>query len=213
MTSAKKDGAVDRSCIDDALSGDARAIEDLVSLLVPVILKRVARAVMKRWQLRKRDTRQEVQDLTQDVFVALRASDGALLRKWDPSLGRSLQNYVGWSAEQLVAARMRRQSWSQESLAEDPDHEPARGPAMPEQDQMLTRDLLVRLHAWLRQNLSARGLEMFDRLFVREESVDQICEQMGLKPDDVYQWRHQLRSTAKRGLATLFTERDLRSEA
>jgi transposase-like protein len=45
----------------------------------------------------------------------------------------------------------------------------------------------------LRQQLSKQGLEMFYRLFLWEESVEEICARTGQTATTVYQWRSRLK--------------------
>lgn len=177
--------------------------------LLPVIQQRVARVVLRKASLRGRDVRQEVRDLTHDVFVSVLADGGAILLRWDPALGRSLANYVGWHAERFAASRLRVKSATQESLAVGSECESADEVSVrttPFEQALVSRDLLVRLLAWLERSLTPRGREMFERLFVREESVQEICESLSLKPEAVYQWRRTLTMAAERGLAALQAE-------
>ena len=64
--------------VRDALSGDRKALRELVDALTPVIQARVVRALLRRrGQAAGRDIRQEVEDMTQDVFSALFAHEKA----------------------------------------------------------------------------------------------------------------------------------------
>src|SRR5262245_1194983 len=88
----------DRARIEAALAGDEGAVRQLVDELGPVIQARVARALLRRAS--GRSVRQEVEDLTQEVFASLFEDDGRILRAWDETRGLSLKNFVG-----LVAGR------------------------------------------------------------------------------------------------------------
>ena len=108
-----------------ALSGDPAALTRLVALLTPVIQARVARTLLaRRFRLAAgRDVRQEVEDLSQEVFLALFARGGRVLRAWEPERGLSLENFVGLVAERQVLSFLRssrRNPWPEETaFAED----------------------------------------------------------------------------------------------
>ena len=51
--------------------------------------------------------RQEVEDMTQDVFAMLFAHDGKVLRSWDEERGMGIVGFVGLVAERHVASMMR----------------------------------------------------------------------------------------------------------
>src|SRR5262245_51304251 len=110
--------AVTPEQVNAALGGDKGAIRALVAALSPVIQARVARALLRRRAASKaRDIRQEVEDLTQEVFVALFADGGRTLREWSPSRGLSLLNFAGLVAEREVASIMRsgrRSPWTED---------------------------------------------------------------------------------------------------
>ena len=93
------------SLIRRALDGDQTALTELVAMLTPVIHAGVARTLLARRSLLAggRDLRQEVEDLSQDVFLALFARDGRVLRSWQPELGLSLANFVELVAQRLLA--------------------------------------------------------------------------------------------------------------
>ena len=111
--------------VEQALAGDPAALNRLVAVLTPVIQARVAWTLLaRRFRLAgSRDVRQEVEDLCQDVFLALFARDCRVLRAWKPERGLSLENFVGLVAkcEVLSFLRSPRRNPRQEdtSLAED----------------------------------------------------------------------------------------------
>src|SRR6185503_6782407 len=82
-------------------SRDGLALERLVQLLTPVIQARVARTLYRRRWGRGGgyNVRQDVEDLTQDVFLKLFANDGRVLRSWRQERGLSLENFIGLVAE------------------------------------------------------------------------------------------------------------------
>src|SRR5215831_17740303 len=113
--------------VREALTGDQAALTRLVALLTPVIQARVARTLLAhRPRLGGgRDVRQEVEDLTQEVFLSLFVKDGQVLRSWEAGRGLSLQNFVGLVSERQVVSLLRsgkRNPWKEEpSPAEELD--------------------------------------------------------------------------------------------
>jgi RNA polymerase sigma-70 factor (ECF subfamily) len=184
----------ERALLDEALSGDAAATRRLVGLLVPVVQARVARILVRRRGGSGRDVRQEVEDLAQEVFVALFAESGKVLRAWDPVRGLSLASFCGLIAERETASILRsgrRSPWTEaateldeleKELAEVPDVEV----------RVSSRQQLARLIDRLREALSPRGLELFHRLVIEEESVESVCASTGMTADAVYAWKSRI---------------------
>lgn len=184
----------ERALLDSALRGDAAATRRLVGLLVPVVQARVARILVRRRGGSGRDVRQEVADLAQEVFAALFAEDGKVLRAWDASRGLSLESFCGLVAEREAASILRsgrRSPWTEaateldeleKGLADVPDVERA----------VSSRQQLARLVDRLREALSPRGLELFQRLVIEEESVESVCASTGMTADAVYAWKSRI---------------------
>src|ERR1700710_2002550 len=115
--------------VRQALTGDQTALTRLVALLTPVIQGRVARTLLaRRYRLAGgRDVRQEVEDLSQDVFLALFSRDGYVLRTWQAERGLSLENFVGLIAERQVLSFLRsgrRNPWKEEPLLASDELDP-----------------------------------------------------------------------------------------
>jgi RNA polymerase sigma-70 factor, ECF subfamily len=194
------------SLVREALAGDQTALTRLVARLTPVIQARVARTLLaRRWHLGSdRNVRQEVEDLTQDVFLSLFARDGRVLRSWEAGRGLSLENFVGLVSERQVVSFLRsgkRNPWKEEpSPVEDLDV-PAldRGP----EEVTASREQLRLLLERLRGKLSPLGRHLFELLFVQELSLTEIMASSGLSADAVYAWRSRLRRLAREILAEL----------
>ncbi len=92
-----------------ALTGDQTALSRLAAMLTPVINARVARTLLARRSLLagSLDLRQEVEDQTQEVFLALFSRDAHILRSWQPERGLSLERFVGLVAERQVLSFLR----------------------------------------------------------------------------------------------------------
>jgi RNA polymerase sigma-70 factor (ECF subfamily) len=183
----------DQERVRCALEGDTAAVHWLIALLSPVIQARVARALLRR-AFGGRSTRQEVEDMTQEVFVALFVDGGKVLRSWEPGRGMSLTSFVGLVAERQVAAILRsgrRSPWTEDpTLGEELEcrSDDAVGPEARMASQQLVDAVLDRL----RTTLSPKALDLWERLYVREESVETVCAATGMSHDALYAWRSRL---------------------
>lgn len=184
----------DTELVRRALSGDPAATRRLVVAVLPVVQARVTRVLARRRNKSGRDVRQEVEDLAQEVFAALFDEDGRALRAWDASRGLSLANFCGLVAEREAASILRsgrRSPWSADPTDTD-DLERDLAPEPDFEARLATREQLEQLVDRVREALSPRGLEMFERLVVREESVEAVCAATKMSPDAVYAWRSRI---------------------
>src|SRR5207253_11410064 len=100
------------------------AVRELIAAVAPVVQARVARAALRRRSTREqgRDVREEVRDLSQEIFAALFDDDARALRAWRPTGGLSLANYVGLIVEHQVANIFRsgkRRPWSDAPMVDE----------------------------------------------------------------------------------------------
>jgi DNA-directed RNA polymerase specialized sigma24 family protein len=178
-----------RELISKALSREPAAVRALIDQLSPVIERGVAAALWRRAP--GRDIRTEVQDMTQDVFLSLFAGDGKALRAWDPERGMSLASFVGLLARHQVSSILR--TGRTQPFRDEPT-EAATLEALPDvgpaPDAVVgSREQVARLLERVRARLSPRGIELFQRLVVDEESLESLSETTGLSRDALYQWR------------------------
>lgn len=172
---------------------------------MPVVQVRVARILVRRRGASGRDVRQEVADLAQDVFLALFADDGRVLRAWDPARGLSLASWCGLVAERETASILRsgrRSPWT-EAATELDELEEALGGVQDIEVQVSSREQLGRLVDRLREALSPRGLELFHRLIVEEETVESVCLSTGMSSDAVYAWKSRIAKVVRKLAADL----------
>ncbi|MFL6203532.1 MAG: RNA polymerase sigma factor [Thermoanaerobaculia bacterium] len=191
--------------VQRALGGDQTALTRLVDRLTPVIQARVVRTLLAhRSRLGSgRDVRQEVEDLSQEVFLSLFVKEAHVLRSWQSERGLSLENFVGLVAERQVISilRGRRNPWKDDpSPAEELD---VRAPESSPEDDLATREQLSLLLERLREELSPLGYQIFVLLFVQEMSVLETMAATGLSAVAVYKWRSRLRRLAPQLLADL----------
>ncbi len=184
----------ERALLDGTLAGQAGATRELVRILAPVVQARVARVLVRRRGASGRDVRQHVEDLAQEVFEALFADGARALRAWDPARGLSLVSFCGLVAEREAASILRsgrRSPWTEtatelEELERSLDH------VVPAEALVANRERLAIVVERLREALSPRGLELFQRLVVDEEPVAAVCAATGMSADAVYAWKSRI---------------------
>lgn len=195
------DGEAIEHLIRPALAGEEPALTRLVQGLTPVIQSRVARSLLLRrtGTAAGRDVRQEVEDLTQEIFLVLFADGGKVLRSWQPDRGLSLLNFVGLVAERQTASILRsgrRSPWKEDpTLVEDLDQV---APDSDPEEIVASREQLRHLLHRLTEELTPLGRQLFDLLFLRELPFEEVTRQTGMSPDAVYAWRSRLRRLARR---------------
>ncbi len=189
-----------------ALLGDETALTRLVRRLTPVVQARVARKLLlcRDRSGGSRDVRQEVEDLTQEIFLILFADDGRVLAGWDPARGLSLANFVGLVAERQTVSILRsgrRSPWRDDPTLSD-ELERIASPVETE-TTAASREVLAQLFDRLTEVLSPLGRQLFDLLLVEETPVAEATLRTGLSADAVYAWRSRLRKLARNLLAEL----------
>lgn len=190
-----------------ALAGDRAAAERLVQALKPVIQRSVAHSLLlwHRGAAAGRSIRQEVEDLTQEILLQLFADDGKVLRRWHPAKGLSLERFVGLVAQRQTSAVLRadkRSPWKEiPTLPEELDQAISPEAAASSREQLEL--LLARLKKDLEKDLSPLGWHLFDLLFLRELSIEEVVEQTGLSSDAVYRWRSRLSHRVQRWRAEM----------
>jgi DNA-directed RNA polymerase specialized sigma24 family protein len=192
--------------VREALAGDRDALARLVAALTPVIQARVARTLLARRSLlgTDRNVRQEVEDLSQEIFLSLFARSGRVLDRWEAERGLTLENFVGLVSERHVVSVLRsgkRNPWKEEPLPiEDLGRAaPDRGP----EEVTASREQLRLLLERLREKLSPLGRHLFELLFVQQLSPQETMQASGLSADAVYAWRSRLRRLAQELMADL----------
>lgn len=192
--------------VERALSGDRMAARALISALTPYVQSRVNAALTRRAAASGgRVVRQEVLDLTQEVFVALFEKDGKALRAWDPDRGASLTTWVSRVAERRVASIMRsakRSPWTETPL-ESAALERTAGQTASAHARVSSRDQLARVLDALRAELSPLGYDLFVELVVEQRPVDEICAARDMTRNAIYVWRNRLKKAAREALARL----------
>jgi RNA polymerase sigma-70 factor (ECF subfamily) len=172
---------------------------------MPVIQARVARSLLKQARTNGGSIQQEVADFTQEVFVQLFTDGGRVLLAWDPERGMSLTSFVSLISQRHICSLLRTPKNPWRFAAREPsafEATAAEDGASPERVAASREELQLLLDA-LRRRLSPLGLEMFYRLYVHKESVEDIRNATGMSAESVYQWRRRLADAAQQTLQTL----------
>jgi RNA polymerase sigma-70 factor, ECF subfamily len=202
------EGSSRQMLVSQALSGQEQALWCLVDLLTPVIQARVARVLLAyRPPDENYTVRQQVEDLSQDVFLLLFNDDARVLRSWQPEQGLSLENFVGLVARRQALSYLRsgkRNPWREDPTLNGESGEPAVD-SDPE-ERTASREALRLLLRRLQEELSPLGWHLFQLLLVQERSVEEVEQQTGMSPDALYAWRSRLRRVARRLLGEVLSE-------
>ncbi|MEP6655327.1 MAG: sigma-70 family RNA polymerase sigma factor [Myxococcales bacterium] len=186
-----------QTLIEQGLAGDATCLRSLVDRLSPLIARRVAATL---WRVKtNRNVRQDAADMIQDVFLALFQNDGKALRAWDPERGMSLDSFIGLLTQHQVISILRSRvttPWREELADMEEIQDIDTSPVTPEA-LFSSRENLSTLLERVRETLSPRGLELFQRMFVDEESIEHLGTATGMTPDALYQWRSRLHRTIR----------------
>jgi DNA-directed RNA polymerase specialized sigma24 family protein len=183
--------------IQRALAGDPASVRLLVDRLSPIIAKRVAATLWRRTG--HRQVAQDAADMVQDVFLSLFQSDGKALRAWDPARGMPFESFVGLLAQHQVISILRSgrtTPWREEPT--DMEHLERVGmtSATPEAIISSREDLRTLLDR-LRERLSPRGLELFQRIVIDEEDAESLLATTGMTREALYQWKSRLHRTIR----------------
>jgi DNA-directed RNA polymerase specialized sigma24 family protein len=186
----------DLELVRAAVAREPESVRELVRRLTPEVQNAVAGVLLRG---RGASVRREVEDLTQEVFLALFDKQGAALVRWDPEAGMSLNGFVRLAARRLTLSivRSRVRNPFQHRLQDPADFDRAAAPDAAVEATLTSRQALLRLLDGMRSRLSPQGLEMFCRLFAWEQSVELVCQETGLGVEAVYQWRSRLKKLVR----------------
>lgn len=189
---------VELSLLEAALGGNRRSLRELVDEMAPVVRARAARVLAKHPAT---NTRSELEDLCQEIFVGLFTKDAQTLRSWDPEKGLSFLNFVGLVAERRALTIRAKRDYLNNASSEDPQSAGVGAFAL--EEPVVSRQLLGRLLEDLEATLSPKGYEMFLRLYVNEENPSEIGRRLGLSQNAIHKWRSRLGSVARQALTEL----------
>jgi RNA polymerase sigma factor (sigma-70 family) len=186
---------------------DERATNRLMTSLRPAIQSEIGYALISAATGSKRDARQEIQDLVQEVFITLLKDDAKTLRSWDPTLGRSLEGFVRLVARRYVVGVLRsgvRNPFACTTLSHEVIEARPDGASHIDQ-KVADRDDLDKLLVKLEQRLTPRSLQLFHLLYVEQRSINEVCELTRTTPAAIYMWKtrfkkelHELQAEGER---------------
>ncbi len=189
-----------------ALAGEEDALNRLVERLTPVIQSRVASALLRGSA--SGGLRPQVEDMVQEVFIALFDKGGATLRNWDPERGTSLESFVAVVAERRTISFLRsgrKNPWKEEATL--PEELDGLGSDAGSERLTASRELLGEILRRLEAELSPQGWQVFRLLFIEQLSVAEIRRRVDLSADAIYAWRSRLRRLARRLRQEIESER------
>ena len=196
--------------VQAAMSGDKTALSWMLDELTPVVQSRAARALLRyNAKSNKRSIQQEVEDLTQEIFLWLFENDSRILRSWLPEQGVPLSGFVGFIAHRKAMGIMRSQKrspWTEEpTLAEELEHRKTPNQdtnfsyaqlsstsSEDPEDKIASRQMLQLVIDELNDSLSPLGRFLFSLLYVEQRSVDEVGLQLGMTKNALYAWRSRL---------------------
>jgi RNA polymerase sigma-70 factor (ECF subfamily) len=191
------------SLLPKTLARDPDAARAFVARVLPLIHSRVARLLAR--DARARRARSEVEDLTQDVLVALLDNDARALRAWDPARGRSLSSFIVLLTDHAAWSILRdpkRTPWREEP-SDDETIEAAAPEAGEPEAAAASREMLFAVSQRLRAEVSPRGIELFTMLVVEGRSIEEVCAAFAMTRDAVYAWRYRFSKLSARILGEL----------
>lgn len=202
--------AEEAALLSAGLVGDASALRRLVVWLTPVIQVRCARALVGTAGAARRDLREEVEDMAQEVFTTLFEHDARVLRAWDPSRGLTLRGFVGLVARRKVngiLAVRKRNPWYEEPM-EAEAVERALADVAETERRLASHQVLQVALARTDEGLSERGRELLSWLIRDGLTVEEIKERSGLNEAAIYQWRSRLTKAVRGHVEALLAEGD-----
>lgn len=206
--SAVEEPLDDERLVLEALAGRPLARRQLAARLLGPIQHEVVAVLRRAAAARGRDPRQEAQELTQDVLVALLERDGQELRRWDPQRGRSLESFVRLVARRRVArilGQQRGNPWASDPVdpqTTDADEEGAADLL----HHLEERSMLGRVLDHLYAEMGARDVELFHSLFVDERAPQEVADALGMTRGAVNAWCYRVRKLARKLAASLLDD-------
>jgi RNA polymerase sigma-70 factor (ECF subfamily) len=186
-------GPNQRRLVERVLEGDARATEELVTALLPIIQRRVAWVLSRRGRARREDAL----DYAQEALMRLLENDARVLRTWEPDRGASLETFAGLVAERHVLSALRsgrKSAWREDPLL-DAKAETLANESDLEQ-LVWSRDLLERLLDRLEEELTPRSRQLFTALFVEELTIEEAAARFNMSSNALYSWQSRFRTRA-----------------
>lgn len=176
---------MDDKDLRDAIAGDQRALRVFVQEYGPLLRAMIRQMVVGAWLERE-------EDLLQELLLALFADGARVLRKWDPTKGRSLKSFIWLFGRHRTIDWLRRQRRTQRE-------QPMEDRALTQKVHDATEDepeapywLDPLLNAF-RSEFSKEDQRLVEMLFLEERSVREVATTLEMSEDAVYQRRHRIK--------------------
>lgn len=194
-TSTSRASVDEAALLGRALLGHIEAIEALVVHLMPTIRCNVARTLLASASRdRQQDVAQEVDDLAQDVLIALFERDARVLRAWKSVDGASLRSFVASISRRKTGATLRVKKRNPYELVPTTSRDLDR---VQSQDSVEDRLAAKQLHERALQTVldaqSAKGRQIATWVLVDDHDPKALAELAGISPSAAYQWRSRLK--------------------
>ena len=187
----------DEQLVAFALGGDRDARRRLAARLIDPIHREVGLCLLRRAAVARRDPRQDVADLVQDVLVSLFDRDAQELRRWEPERGRSLASFVRLVARRRVArilGQRRGNPWFVPPVdLQNVDLDDQAAVAQRLEDRGQLDAVLAALH----ERMNPRDHELFDLLYAQELEPDEVAKRMQMTRGAVNAWSYRMRKLAR----------------
>lgn len=197
--------------LDQAVPGSPSgpSVRELVETLAPVVHARVAAVFVRHASKRPGgDLRQDIEDQVQSTFVLLFDRQGHVLRAWDETKGLSLANWVGRLARLRAMDAVRtgmRGPWHHDATEHSFFEARTAAGATPE-NLRWTKELWRETQRRILARESSDGQQMFELLFVRDLSTQEISTITSKSDAAIFKWRSRLRKSIKQELDGLLSE-------
>lgn len=186
-------GPAMRRLVDRVLEGDARATEELVLILLPVLQRRAL------WVLSRngRGRREDALDYAQEALMRLLEQDCRVLRTWEPERGASLETFAALVAERHILSSLksgRKSGWREDPLL---DAKAERLTTEADLERTVwSRELLERLLDRFDEEMTPRSRLLFRALFIDELSIEEVAEKFEMSTNALYSWQSRFRARA-----------------
>lgn len=186
-----------KTLVDRVLSGERAAVAEFVSAVTPILRRSLGSYLLRqRGRAAGRDVRQEIDDLVQQVYLALFDHEGRALRAWRPDGGRSLEVFLARFGVFQASSILRTGKLSPWTESPTESQDLLELDALQALDPLAGLDerrLVSRLRQRLEAELSAADLQLFQALYVEDREVDAICQELGINEPALYQRKRRLR--------------------
>ena len=191
------------AALSKAGAGRRAAILALLQYLEPVIRVRANRLLESKHGAAGL-TRDQVDDLVQEVWAYLFADNARVLRSWDPKKGRNLRSFVAMVATRccIDLLRGRRLNPYREVVTDHSEIERDAALVDSLETRAVSRSFLEWLVSSLRELLSEEGGLLLQVMYLEGASPEEAERQTGISRSKIYNQRRRISALARRLVKT-----------